>query len=122
MNHLLIFIGGGLGSLARYTVTKYLSTFSSYLPYGTISANIISSFILGFTFYYLGTSKSNPSLYLLLGAGFCGGFSTFSTFSLENFEFLKNNQFLQFSLNIFINIVTCIIAILAGYISGKSIS
>ncbi|ADR23424.1 putative fluoride ion transporter CrcB [Marivirga tractuosa] len=89
---LLIGLGGGLGSIARYSTTtlaqKYLS---SFLPYGTLIANLLGSFLIGVLIAYL---IENPSqnIKLLLVTGFCGGFTTFSTFSYENFSYLQNGQ------------------------------
>ena len=92
MNSLLyVFIGGGLGSVLRFGLSKFvLSSFNTKLPLGTLSANVLSCVIIGvlLSFYKEYILESNLLKPLIL-IGFCGGFSTFSTFSLETLELLK---------------------------------
>ncbi len=96
---LLVFVGGGTGSIARYLVSKYLNTFSSGLPYGTFAANILGSFLIGII---LGLAAKNSTLshqtVLLLATGFCGGFTTFSSFAYENHLFLKSGDLISFAI------------------------
>jgi len=89
MSILAVFIGGGLGSLARYGLSVRFPYEVGTIPVGTLSANVLSSLILGLLMAY--TLKSDPSTVfkLLLMVGFCGGFSTFSTFSKEAFDMLQ---------------------------------
>ena len=94
---LLVFIGGGFGSMARYILAKYLNNTAADFPYGTFLANIIGSLFIG---VILGLAVKNDTLsenqILLLATGFCGGFTTFSTFAYENHHFLKSGNFLEF--------------------------
>ena len=98
MKHLLlVFLGGGLGSSLRYIVSKWLNT-GTY-PLGTFAVNIIGSLLIGIILGLAakgGNISANTSLFL--ATGFCGGFTTFSTFSYENNMFLKSGDFLSFSL------------------------
>ncbi len=91
---LLVFLGGGLGSTLRYALAKYLNSTSGAVPYGTFAANILGSLLIGII---LGIAAKNNSIsqntMLLLATGFCGGFTTFSTFAYENYEFLRNGDF-----------------------------
>jgi CrcB protein len=91
---LLVFIGGGLGSTLRYGVGKYLNSTPDGFPYGTFAANIIGSLLIGII---LGMAAKNNNIsentMLFLATGFCGGFTTFSTFAYENHEFLKSGDF-----------------------------
>lgn len=120
-NLLLIGLGGGLGSIARYATThlsqKYLSNF---LPYGTLIANILGSFLIGVFLAYL---IENPSqnFKLLLVTGFCGGFTTFSTFSYENFSYLQNGQIGMFLLYGLCSIAVGLLAVFVGFSLGKLI-
>lgn len=98
-NLLLVFVGGGLGSTLRYIIGKYLNSTESGIPWGTFTANILGSFLIGLI---LGLATKNntfsQSQTLLLATGFCGGFTTFSTFAYENHIFLKSGDFLSFAL------------------------
>jgi fluoride exporter len=76
---LYIVIGGFVGAIMRYAISIKLNL---SLPYGTFLVNMIGSFLLGYYFYH-GTSDT---VYAFLGIGFCGAFTTFSTFKLEAFQ------------------------------------
>ncbi|MBX2828401.1 MAG: fluoride efflux transporter CrcB [Flavobacteriaceae bacterium] len=96
---LLVFLGGGFGSTLRYGLGKYLNSSVTGIPYGTFAANILGSLLIG---VILGMAAKNEYLsentILLLATGFCGGFTTFSTFAYENHVFLKNGDLLNFAL------------------------
>lgn len=96
---LLVFLGGGVGSSLRYAIGKYLNSSVTGIPYGTFAANIIGSLLIGII---LGLAAKNEALSqnttLLLATGFCGGFTTFSTFAYENHVFLKNGDFGLFAM------------------------
>ena len=96
---LLVFIGGGFGSVLRYILSKTLNTNVTAIPYGTFVANVLGSLLIGLI---LGLSaKENiftQNQTLLLATGFCGGFTTFSTFAYENHMFLTSGDFISFAL------------------------
>lgn len=95
----LVFLGGGFGSVLRYLLSRTLNSDLTGIPYGTFAANILGSLLIGII---LGISAKGNVLTqnqtLLLATGFCGGFTTFSTFAYENQVFLKSGDFLSFSL------------------------
>jgi CrcB protein len=108
MNTLLaVFIGGGIGSVSRFGVSKLVtSNFKEINPFGTLTANIVSTIVLG-ALLYISTDKfiMSPNIKAFLIVGFCGGFSTFSTFGYETFELLRTgNYFFAFS-NILVSII-----------------
>jgi CrcB protein len=88
-NLLLVFIGGGVGSSLRYILGKYLNSTQTGIPWGTFTANILGSLLIGII---LGLAAKNDTLSqsqtLLIATGFCGGFTTFSTFANEIHVFL----------------------------------
>lgn len=94
---LLVFIGGGFGSVARYLLGKWLNNIENYFPFGTMLANVLGSLLIGLIIGYLAkTSNISETQSLLLATGFCGGFTTFSTFAYENQLFLKNGDYVSF--------------------------
>ena len=117
MNLVAIFIGGGLGSLCRYGIGKFIMSYeSSELAYATLFSNVLSTIFLAF-FVYLFQEKMglNEVWKLLLVTGFCGGFSTFSTFSFETFEMLKNGQTALAFANVFVSVLLCLFVLYIIY-------
>lgn len=112
---LLVFVGGGFGSVFRYLLGKYLNNPESGIPYGTFVANILGSLLIGII---LGLAAKNEALNqnqtLLLATGFCGGFTTFSTFAYENHVFLKNGDFATFAFYTIASFVVAFLAVFGG--------
>ena len=95
----LVFIGGGFGSVLRYLIGKYLNNFSTNeFPLGTFTVNTLGSLFIGFILGYAAKNQTlSENQTLLLATGFCGGFTTFSSFAYENHLFLKSGDFANFA-------------------------
>lgn len=112
---LLVFIGGGFGSVLRYIIGKFLNNTETGIPYGTFIANIFGSLLIGII---LGLASKNQALSqnhtLLLATGFCGGFTTFSSFAYENHVLLKTGDFTTFALYTIATFIVGFFAVFAG--------
>jgi len=116
MTHILyIGIGGFVGAISRYLVSKYLNNIISTFPLGTLTVNVIGSFILGFIVYSIFYGKSIPvNLRDMITIGFIGALTTMSTLSYESFRLAELNEIFFSCLNLFLNIFLCLLAIYFG--------
>lgn len=117
----LVFVGGGFGSVARYALSKYFNSAENGIPYGTFLANILGSLFIGII---LGLALKNNTLNtnqtLLLATGFCGGFTTFSTFAYENHLFLKSGDFVSFAVYTIASFILAFAAVFFGMYLSKT--
>ena len=110
----LVFVGGGLGSALRFGIGKLFISSLNKFPTATFLVNMIGCLLIGLFVAYF--SKSENSFYkLLLVTGFCGGFTTFSTFSNESIFLLKNNQFTLAVIYILSSLIVGLLATFLGY-------
>lgn len=113
---LLIGAGGFIGSAARYLTSIFVTRqFSSSFPYGTLTVNITGSLLIGLIF---GLSERfnwpAPDWRLFLATGFCGGFTTFSSFSYETINILRDGDWFLGLANIALSVILCLVATVAG--------
>jgi len=118
---ILIALGGGLGSVFRYLTAQFVNRFFQlYFPYATFITNILGCFLIGL---FLGLLEKNdvthPNLKFFLITGFCGGYTTFSTFSSENISLLQANQIGTAFLYIGLSVVLGLAATWAGLMMTK---
>ena len=106
-----IFVGGGIGSLLRYGITRLLLALDlrGGFPWATLLANVLSAAILGWAILRMQPHfQQRPALAAFVAVGICGGFSTFSTFSYENFLLLREGMPGMAMANIAVNVIACL--------------
>ena len=115
VNFIAVFIGGGIGSIFRYLMSMVLFRFMPQFPLATLISNGLSSFIAGIIIG-LGMVRFeiSSSSRLFLITGFCGGFSTFSTFSVETVHLFNSGKILPASANVALNLFICFSLVMAG--------
>jgi CrcB protein len=117
---LAVGIGGFFGSMLRYGVAKVLDArFVLTIPLGTLSVNIVGSLVLGFVMAIVSKRIDSELWRLFLGVGFCGGFTTFSTFALENFNYLHQRLYYEFITYTLASLVGCVVAVMLGIWIGN---
>ena len=115
---LLVGFGGFLGSIARYLVAKLNLTWNFHgIPMGTLTVNILGSILIGFFLgIFVNSDLINTNLKLFVVVGFCGGFTTFSSITNENFILLQNGQFLTAFVYILGSVLVGILSVYIGYL------
>ena len=123
-NTALIFIGAGFGGVLRYWVSNFIYLLlGKQFPYGTLFVNVSGCFLMGFLFILIVerfNGLSSPLRALLL-IGLLGGYTTFSSFSIETINLFENGDWLNGLLNIFLSTTICIVAAWLGVIGGRSL-
>jgi len=126
--YLWVAIGGALGSMARYGIGGFISEKTSgAFPWGTLLVNITGSFLIG----VLGaltlpegkmTPQSRAFATQLFITGACGGYTTFSSFSLQTLKLLQDREWFYAGGNILLSVVLCMIAVWLGYLLGNALN
>ncbi|ATM74885.1 MULTISPECIES: fluoride efflux transporter CrcB [Serratia] len=102
---LAVFIGGGLGSMLRWAVSLKLNPLHQHIPLGTLTVNLVGAFIIGLTLaLFTRMTNIDPMWKLLITTGFCGGLTTFSTFSLEVVYLLQDGRIVWAIANMLLNL------------------
>jgi fluoride exporter len=116
--YLWVTAGSALGGLLRYTLTKLTLPIDAGFPYGTVLINIIGCFVIG----YFGTLTLHGDKYavsdnvrLFVMVGICGGFTTFSSFSLQTFDLLRSGAWGRALANILLSVALCLAAVAVGH-------
>jgi fluoride exporter len=119
-------IGSALGGMARYWCTEFIATNTdNSFPWGTIIVNIIGSFIIGFFVAITGPEGRfivSPEIRLFVMIGICGGYTTFSSFSLQTLNLIHEGDFLRAGANIILSVILCLTFVWIGYILAVSVN
>jgi CrcB protein len=121
---LLIFLGAGTGGIFRYWISNIIHAFlGRQFPYGTMIVNISGCFLMGLLFVLTieRFDGFGPPLRSLLLIGFLGGYTTFSSFSIETLNLLESGAYLSASLNILLSVILCIAATWLGVMGGRQL-
>jgi fluoride exporter len=122
MSYLWVTVGSALGGLLRYAITRMTLNMSAGFPYGTIFINVVGSFVIG----YFGTLTlqsgryaASDNLRLFVMVGLCGGFTTFSSFSLQTFDLLRSGAWVRALANVVLSVILCLAAVAAGHLLAQ---
>ncbi len=122
MRFFWVALGSAVGGVARYAVTLLTISLSQRLPWGTILINIVGSFVIGFfgTLTLHGSRfavSDNARLFVMVGI--CGGFTTFSSFSLQTLDLLRVGAYGRVAANIVLSVVLCVLAVGCGHLLAE---
>jgi fluoride exporter len=125
MEMLWVAIGGALGSILRYALNKLITdSVGNFFPFGILLINIIGSLVIGFSAGYLSDAKNLALAQWfvpLVMIGVCGGFTTFSSFSLQTWQLIQSGEWIKAALNVFLSVLLCLAATAIGFwLSGTS--
>lgn len=121
--YLLVFVGGGVGSLLRYVAGQIIPATLGRTPFpvAILLVNVLASALLGVVMGWIMDRAVGEETRLLMGVGFCGGLSTFSSFSHDTVVLLQNGRTGAAFLNIGLNVGLCLLASAGGLVLGQKI-
>lgn len=123
-NILLVGLGGAVGSILRYLIGFFIKIQFpiDYQAFATFIVNFFGSIIIGYGMNQVMKGHWHDNLIFLIIIGFCGGFTTFSTFSYENFVYLQNQQFFYFFSYAFLSVLLCLLGVYLGLVFSEKIN
>jgi CrcB protein len=122
MLYLLVGLGGALGSVARFALSGFVATnFGETFPWGTFVINVTGSFVIGFYSTLTGPdgrvfASGNSRQFFM--TGICGGYTTFSSFSLQTLNLARDGEWLQAGGNVVGSVVACLVAVWLGHLAA----
>ncbi len=122
MTYLWVALGGAIGTVGRFWLSGWVAQkFGPTFPLGTLLINVSGSFIIGFFATLTGPEGGflvNPTFRTFFMIGICGGYTTFSSFSLQTLNLAQDGEWLYAGLNCVLSLVLCLIAVWLGHIAG----
>jgi CrcB protein len=118
---LAVAAGGAAGSVARYILGGLIQRVGTGFPWGTLGVNVTGSFLLGALMQVLLARGASPEVRLLLTIGFCGGYTTFSTFAYESALLVQDGRYWRVAAYVVLSAGLTIAAMLAGFAAGRLI-
>ncbi len=119
MSYLWVTVGSAIGGLLRYTIARLMLPVSAGFPFGTVIINIIGCFVIGFfgtLTLHGGKYAASGNMRLFVMVGLCGGFTTFSSFSLESFDLLRSGAWGRALTNMVLSVTLGLAAVAAGHL------
>ncbi len=120
VNYLFVALGGAIGSVTRFALYNQAVRFwGENFPWGTIIVNVTGCFIIGFFFVAAGPEghwMASPTIQNFVMPGICGGFTTFSSFSLQTLILARNSEWLKAGANVMLSVALCLIAVWLGHL------
>lgn len=112
---LYIGLGGFLGAVMRFLISRFVGNYFSSFPLGTLVVNVTGSLLLGFIVYSVSFGKNiSPEFRDFMTIGFIGAFTTMSTFAYESFRLAELSEFMYLFFNLFLNVFLCLLAVYVG--------
>jgi len=125
-NALWIFVGGGLGSLARWGASGFIANrFGQTFPWGTIIVNVSGSFIIGVFATTTGPEgrwMAPVTFRQFVMLGICGGYTTFSSFSLQTLNLADDGQWFKAGANVVLSLVLCLVGVWLGHVLAAELN
>ena len=126
ITYLWIAVGGALGSVARYACSALMAgAVGETFPWGTMFVNVLGSFVIGFFATFTGPDGRMlvpGDLRQFVMVGVCGGYTTFSSFSLQTLNLAQDGQYARASLNIVLSVVLCLASVWLGHAAALSLN
>ncbi len=120
---LLIGIGGAIGSIARYLLGRAVQgALHLEFPIGTFVVNVVGCLVIGVLAKFFMNSQTEVPLRATLMIGFCGGFTTFSSFSLDTLGLMRGGEWGKATLYVVLSCLVCVAATAAGYAMGRPLN
>jgi CrcB protein len=124
MTYLWVALGGALGSVARFVLSTFIARrFGEGFPWGTVFVNVTGSFLIGVLAALSesgGKLAGAVTLQRFLVVGICGGYTTFSAFSMQTLDLARNGHAVAAGLNVLASVALCLAAVWAGHLLGSA--